>query len=552
MKLIVDLEKKSLKMLENERSIFRGEYGADKLILLINKQLVNEYPTITALLSNGRKIGAYSTDEAYGTEIIDGVTYTTASFTLSKQNGFTLSEGQMQITIWMNSNSKKEAIGNVTLNVINTTAFDDGDIIISGDVEGTLVNYRVELENLQGQVNTFNGRLTNVETNKVDKTYLENEYIAELDERYINATGDTFTGTMYMDVSKSETPHLIGKHSKIGIRAIDESGTMVGQFAISDSNKDTYDGHYASIQALGNDNNLYSLRVSKKGAQFKNGATGITHQLATEDFVGSQITTNINKTESKIALSYNAIFNTNRNHIELEDEIEPNGLGVSLEISLINKYPSKGEKLQGFIKTSDNYIYYFIAEFLGKEIYSNGKTYGLFEITFIEKMYGNIDKEYVDNKINELFGEGNVDKTLDTIAEISNALKNNLDVVEAINNSITYKAEKSEVEAIKNRVNQVETNKTDKTQTNIIANRVTKLEEKIIGASGTKGIVEDNTLYLYNARVENDTLYIKGLSVEQNTLLFDDVTFINGTLVVNNPLVLNSAVYKDGTLIIGG
>jgi hypothetical protein len=172
-KVIVDLEKKSLRMLENERSIFRGEYGADKLELYINKTLENEFPTITALLSNGRKIGPYSSDEGFKQQVVDGVQYTVASFTLSKQNGFTLSEGKMMITIWMNSNGKKEAIGNVTLNVINTTAFDDGDIIISGDVEGTLVNYRVELENLQGQVNTFNGRLNNVEKNKADTSYVD-------------------------------------------------------------------------------------------------------------------------------------------------------------------------------------------------------------------------------------------------------------------------------------------------------------------------------------------------------------------------------------------
>ena len=177
MKIIADLTKKTLKMLENERSIFRGEYGADKLELYMNKTLENEYPTITALLSNGRKIGAYTTDDAYSTEVIDGVTYTKATFTLSKQNGFTLCEGKMMITIWMNSNGRKEAIGNVTLNVINTTAFDDGDIIVSGDVAGTIVNYRVELENLQSQINTsnvaFNNRITMVEQVKADKQYVD-------------------------------------------------------------------------------------------------------------------------------------------------------------------------------------------------------------------------------------------------------------------------------------------------------------------------------------------------------------------------------------------
>ena len=177
MKVIADVVKQTLRMLENERSIFRGEYGVDKLELYINKRLENEYPTITGLLSNGRKIGPYTTDDAYSIETIDGVEYTKASFTLSKENGFMLSEGKLQITIWMNSDGKKEAIGNVTLNVINTTAFDDGDIIISGDVAGTIVNYRVELENLQSQINisniAFNNRITMVEHVKADKQYVD-------------------------------------------------------------------------------------------------------------------------------------------------------------------------------------------------------------------------------------------------------------------------------------------------------------------------------------------------------------------------------------------
>jgi hypothetical protein len=229
-KLIVDLEKKSLRMLENERSIFRGEYGADKLELYINKQLVDEYPIITALLSNGRKIGAYSTDSSYGSETIDGVTYTVASFTLSKQNGFTLTEGQMQITIWMKGNGKQEAIGNVTLNVINTTAFDDGDIIISGDVEGTLVNYKVELENLQSQVNTFNSRITNVETNKADKTELEElddikADKTELNKLKTNKADKTYVDTQFVKLSTDQ--QITGTKTFTGINATKVSATLI-------------------------------------------------------------------------------------------------------------------------------------------------------------------------------------------------------------------------------------------------------------------------------------------------------------------------------------
>jgi hypothetical protein len=172
--------------------------------------LAYEYPTITALLSNGRKIGPYSTDSSYGEEKINGVTYTKAEFTLSKQNGFTLSEGKMQITIWMNSTGKKEAIGNVTLNVINTTAFDDGDIIVSGDVEGTIVNYKVELENLQSQVNTFNGRLANVETNKAEKTEL-NSAVANL-----NDTINTKANQSYAESLHEKLLNLASSRATIG------------------------------------------------------------------------------------------------------------------------------------------------------------------------------------------------------------------------------------------------------------------------------------------------------------------------------------------------
>lgn len=218
MKLIVDLEKKILRMLENERSIFRGEYGADKLELYINKTLENEFPTITALLSNGRKIGPYSSDEGFKQQVVDGVQYTVASFTLSKQNGFTLSEGKMMITIWMNSNGKKEAIGNVTLNVINTTAFDDGDIIISGDVEGTLVNYRVELENLQGQVNGFNASLNNLQykTNLLDDriTYIEQNKadkssIDELQEQLLSKANTSYVDSTFTDIANGN--FVVGK-----------------------------------------------------------------------------------------------------------------------------------------------------------------------------------------------------------------------------------------------------------------------------------------------------------------------------------------------------
>lgn len=198
MKILVDINNKILKVLENDRSIFKGEQSADKLILYINQQLVNEYPVITGLLSNGRRIGPFTTDSSYGTETIDGTTYTTAEFTLSKENGFTLTEGTTEITIWIYKTKdteviSKTAIGNITFNVVNTTSFNDGDIIISGDVEGTVVNIKVELENLQSSVNAVNSKVNELNGVVVKKTIEDisnNKTLQELYDEY----GSCFVG----------------------------------------------------------------------------------------------------------------------------------------------------------------------------------------------------------------------------------------------------------------------------------------------------------------------------------------------------------------------
>ena len=198
MKILVDINNKILKVLENDRSIFKGEQSADKLILYINQQLVNEYPVITGLLSNGRRIGPFTTDSSYGTETIDGTNYTTAEFTLSKANGFTLTEGNTQVTIWIYKTKdteviSKTAIGNITFNVVNTTSFNDGDIIISGDVEGTVVNLKVEVENLQSSVNAVNSRvndLNGVVVKKIDSDISTNKTLQELYDEY----GSCFVG----------------------------------------------------------------------------------------------------------------------------------------------------------------------------------------------------------------------------------------------------------------------------------------------------------------------------------------------------------------------
>lgn len=225
MKVIVDIKNKTLKMLENERSIFKGEYSADKLELYINQQLENEYPVITGLLSNGRRIGAFTTDDGYEMETIDGVEYTKAKFTLSKENGFPLSAGVTQVTIWMYRTKdsvlvSKEAIGNVVFTVVDTTAFNDGDIIISGDVEGAVVNLKVEVENLQQVLQINNVAINNLQNNKADKTTLND---------YLKRDGSKpMTGDLDMDGNDITNTRLYDKetHNYIALSGLDNGALL--------------------------------------------------------------------------------------------------------------------------------------------------------------------------------------------------------------------------------------------------------------------------------------------------------------------------------------
>lgn len=198
MKIIVDLINKSLKVLENEKNIYVGNNNADVLEVYCYNggyHLENEFVSITGLLSNGRKIGPFTTDSAYDEEYIDGNPYIVANFTLTKQNGFTLSEGQLNITIWHNKTNdsgaivSKQAIGNLLFNVVKTANVDDNIIITdaSGDV---IYNFKLEIENIQSAVNSVNSELllkadkndipTKVSQLENDTDYVDSERLTDV------------------------------------------------------------------------------------------------------------------------------------------------------------------------------------------------------------------------------------------------------------------------------------------------------------------------------------------------------------------------------------
>ena len=98
--------------------------------------------------------------------------------------------------------------------------------------------------------------------------------------------------------SEADTPYLIGKNGKVGIRA-NATGTTtnVGQFSISNTNMDEHEGYWANMQALGDDGKYYSIRVSKKGGpQYKEGDD--VYSLALKEDVMEIVENNTEQTDT--------------------------------------------------------------------------------------------------------------------------------------------------------------------------------------------------------------------------------------------------------------
>lgn len=463
MKVLVDVEKKTLRIFENERSIFRGEYGADKLELYINKQLINEYPTITALLSNGRKIGPYSTDEAYTTEIIDNVTYTKANFTLSKANGFTLSEGKMMITIWMNSNGKKEALGNVTLNVINTTAFDDGDIIISGDVEGTIVNIKVELENLQSQVNTFNGRITNLEAKKFIDLGVIEESPENAENTILNAINKagvytfTYDNNQYLmlvrEISTTEYKQLIiyeglSNNIKYILRYPYYDTFRIEKYETA--NKEFVDEYISSFN-----NSLYDLEVMIQ-----------EHENKVQNIA------DLGTIEESPTLKNNTILNGVTSGVYTFSYADEQYLMIASMRSLGSK--------QTILVNNDGVLKY---------IYRYKRTPRAWTVSEKELT----TNDYVDKKIADLIN--GAPETLDTLFEIANALQDDDNAINGLITEISKKANKSDIPTKVSQLEQdVELGVSEEQVMEIIEENSEQVGEYNIGTSDSYDVDSDNEI----------------------------------------------------------
>lgn len=119
-----------------------------------------------------------------------------------------------------------------------------------------------------------------------DTQFVDNEYV---EDNYLSLNGGTLRGLLYTDAS---TPYFIGKNKKVGMRAVDENNKVVGQFFVSDSEKETYNGYYSGFVAQGNDGKNYAIRISANGPVYRYNSAD--HPIALKEDITKEIANLVN------------------------------------------------------------------------------------------------------------------------------------------------------------------------------------------------------------------------------------------------------------------
>ena len=116
MKIYIDFEKKLIEKIEDEKLIYSGSNNVDIIRLIFtNTNGAVFYPTLSAMLSNGRMIMP---------RLYDNSEDNSYDFTLSTANGWLLTPGNTDFFIWINYNEKKnDCAGNFTCNILKTGGY---------------------------------------------------------------------------------------------------------------------------------------------------------------------------------------------------------------------------------------------------------------------------------------------------------------------------------------------------------------------------------------------------------------------------------------------
>lgn len=472
MKVIVDLINKSFKVLENEKNIYVGNNNADVLKLYCYNggyHLENEFVSITGLLSNGRKIGPFTTDSAYDEEYIDGKLHTLANFTLTKQNGFTLSEGQLNITVWHNKTNdsgaivSKQAIGNLLFNVIKTANVDENIIITdsSGDV---INNFKLEIENIQSAVNSVNsGLLLKADKNDIPTktSQLEND-TDYVDSERLTDVVDSLEAQIKRNGGKKY--YLSSYTSSNGIRELattlydyDEEfqSTNVGKFYV-----ELGDGTIIE--------NLYLKRFS--------GTQGVNYYL-----------NSIIRENNTIKVYLGTLPRTK---MTISDFINKHN-----QVAVVDEIPTKVSQLENDSRyvTQDEWASDVYTENLYVDVIRNDPEFyfmdddGRFQM---HRISYKADKEYVDEKIASLVNSA--PETLDTLKELSTALGNDPNFATTVANQIGKKANKEDIPTKLSQLEQdIELGVEESDVLNIIDNNSQEVEELTFGNSSSVNWEDD-------------------------------------------------------------
>lgn len=246
MQVYFDLEKKTLTTKSNNY-IYEGSINANKLEVFVKvtdntQQLYNSaFFSITALMSNGRKIGHFTHDGVINSTIIDGDYYNILTFTLTKENGYTLSAGILNVTLWLNvtnSNAQlvsREAVGNILINVKETTQVDDNILIVDASGE-TIYNFQTAIIAIQDSQSKLGLQLTKIEEKMIKNLgtisgYTDLNDILEVGY-YIFSLYSESSGTTYLNIMEVESTNSYVLQTILEI-GIDQSSLMKRTYTIS-------------------------------------------------------------------------------------------------------------------------------------------------------------------------------------------------------------------------------------------------------------------------------------------------------------------------------
>ena len=173
MKVYINIDDLSIVRIEREKPFYQGSNFIDRMRILFNRLDATFSPTAMFKLPTGRRVGPVhpiGIDEGTTRGVDeDGKLWYYYDFIISTEIGLLMHPGQLEASIVLNYyNSdgtiiKQAVVGTVINEVVKTTVFGEGNIIVVGeDPEVILNNFNSTIANLANRQSTIEATWTNV------------------------------------------------------------------------------------------------------------------------------------------------------------------------------------------------------------------------------------------------------------------------------------------------------------------------------------------------------------------------------------------------------